>query len=143
MLKSSRIVVPQELRKRAVSIAHEGHQGIVKTKQLLRDKVWFPGIDNFVKEAIDECIACQANDQENKQMSQLPPASWHTLHIDFCGPFLTEEYLFVVIDAYSRFSEVDVARSTSASAVISKLDRVFATHGIPAVIRSDNGPYSK
>ena len=49
-----------------MSIAHEGHQEIVKSKQLLQEKVWFPGIDNFVIEAIDKCIACQANGQENK-----------------------------------------------------------------------------
>ena len=45
LLKGSQIVVPMQLREKAVSIAHEGHQGIVKTKQLLREKVWFPGID--------------------------------------------------------------------------------------------------
>ena len=144
VLHKSRIVVPVELRERAVSLAHEGHQGIVKTKKLIREKVWFPNIDNFVKEAIDKCIACQANSPENKpdplQMSPLPPAPWHTLHMDFCGPFPTGEYLFVVIDAYSRFPEVDIVHSTSASAIIPKLDRMFSTHGIPTVIRSDNGP---
>lgn len=31
-----------------VHLAHRGHQGIVKTKQLLREKVWFPGIDSLV-----------------------------------------------------------------------------------------------
>ena len=45
LLKGSQIVVPMQLREKAVSIAHKGHQGIVKTKQLLREKVWFPGID--------------------------------------------------------------------------------------------------
>ena len=50
-------------------------------------------------------------------MSPLPPEVWHTLHMDFCGPFPTGEYLFVVIDAYSRFPEVEIAHSTSASAI--------------------------
>ena len=69
-------------------------------------------------------------------------APWHTLHMDFCGPFTSGEYLFVVIDAYSRFPEVDIVRSTSASAIIPKLDRMFATHGIPTIVCSDNGPPS-
>ena len=72
-------------------------------------------------------------------MSPLPPTPWHTFHMDICGPFPAGEYLFVVIDAYSRFPEVDIVHSTSASAIIPKLDRIFATHGIPTVIRSDNG----
>ena len=32
-----------------LQLAHEGHQGIVKTKQLLRQKVWFPNIDAQVE----------------------------------------------------------------------------------------------
>ena len=40
ILRGTRIVVPQSLRKRVVSLAHEGHQGVVKTKERLRTKVW-------------------------------------------------------------------------------------------------------
>ena len=93
---------------------------------------------------IDKCIPCQANGPENRpdplQMSPLPPEPWHTLHVDFCGPFPTEEYLFVAIDAYSRFPEVEIVNSTSSTATIPKLERMFSVHGIPSVLRSDNGP---
>ena len=37
-----RNVVPASLRKRVLELAHEGHQGIVKTKDCLRSKVWWP-----------------------------------------------------------------------------------------------------
>ena len=57
-----------------------------------------------------------------------------------CGPFPTGEYLLVVIDAYSRFPEVDIVHSTAAKGTISKVERIFATHEILVVIRSDNGP---
>ena len=90
------------------------------------------------------CLACQANGPETRpdplQMSPLPPEPWHTVHIDFCGPFPTGEYLLVVIDAYSRFPEVDIVHSTAAKGTISKLERIFATHGVPTIVRSDNGP---
>ena len=144
ILRGSRIVIPKNLRDRAISIAHEGHQGLVKTKQLLCEKVWFPKIDNEVKKKIEQCTPCQANSCGSRpdplQMSPLPPKAWHTLHMDFCGPFPTGEYLFVVIDAYSRFPEVEIVHSTSASAIIPKLDRIFSTHGLPLIIKSDNGP---
>lgn len=39
LLHGTRIVVPQQLRSRILDIAHHGHRGIVKTKQLLRSKV--------------------------------------------------------------------------------------------------------
>jgi hypothetical protein len=60
--------------------------------------------------------------------------------MDFCGPLPTGEYLFVIIDAYSRFPEVEIVHSTSAKAIIPKMDRIFSTHGIPDTLRSDNGP---
>ena len=46
----------------------------------------------------------------------------------------------VVIDEYSRFVEVETVSSTSAAAVIPKLDKIFATHGIPELLKTDNGP---
>ena len=90
VLRGSRIVIPAKLRTRAINIAHEGHQGIVKTKQLLREKIWFPGMDDEVKRIVGNCLACQANGPnqypEPLQMSPLPPEPWHTVHVDFCGP---------------------------------------------------------
>ena len=55
---------------RAINIAHEGRQGI---KQLLREKVWFPGIDKEVQEVVGECIACQANGAD-KHPNVTPPS---------------------------------------------------------------------
>ena len=65
ILQDSRIVVPAALHDKAVSIAHEGHQGLVKTKQLIHEKIWFPGIDDTVQRMIKNCIACQANGPSN------------------------------------------------------------------------------
>ena len=144
ILRGSRIVIPRNLREQALNIAHEGHQGLIKTKQLLREKIWFPSIDKIAKQIIDKCLACQANSQpsppEPVKMSSLPQGPWDTIHIDFCGPFPTGEYVLVVIDAYSKFPEVEIIHSTSAQATIPKLDRIFATHGSPRLIKTDNGP---
>ena len=49
LLRGTRIVIPQSLRGRAVKLAHEGHQGIVKTKNRLRSKVWWPKMDRDVE----------------------------------------------------------------------------------------------
>ena len=86
ILRGTRIVIQSALRKRAMKLAHEGHQGLVKTKQLIREKVWFPGTDKEVKQVIDYCIPCQANTSSLHpsplQMSELPPEPWHTIHIE-------------------------------------------------------------
>ena len=100
-------VFPDSLHQRVISIAHESHQGLVKTKnKLLHEKIWLK-IDRDVKEMINQCVMCQASGPENcsdpLQMPPLPSEPWHTVHMDFCGPFPTGEYLFVVVDAYSQY----------------------------------------
>ena len=85
------------------------------------------------------CRAKQ-NPTEPITTTRMPKHPWTTLHVDFYGPLQTKEYLLVVIDRYSRFPEVDIVHSTKAAAVIPKLDRMFAVHGIPDVLISDNGP---
>ena len=144
ILRGTRIVLPTSLHHKAVSLAHAGHLGIVKTKQLLREKVWFPGIDDMVEKAIQHCIPCQAatpqNHMEPLKMSEIPKGPWQDVSIDFTGPFPSGEYLLVVVDEYSRFPEVEIVTSTAATTVIPKLDKIFSCLGIPAVAKTDNGP---
>jgi hypothetical protein len=144
ILRDNRIVLPKELQKRAVDICHEGHLGIVKTKQLLRSKVWFPGIDRLVESTVAHCMPCQAYTnstiREPLKMSSTPTGPWVETSIDFCGPFPDGSMLLVWIDDYSRYPEVEFVPSTSCQNVVPVMEKIIATHGIPTVIRSDNGP---
>ena len=70
----------------------------------------------------------------------MPKGLWLTIHADFFGPLPSNDYLLVVIDCYLRYPEVEVIRSTKASSVIPILDKIFAAHGIPQVLKSGNGP---
>lgn len=90
------------------------------------------------------CLACQSvTDKQNRfeplQMSDMPSGPWENLSADFCGPLPTGEYLFVVIDEYSRFPVVDILKSTAANATIPVLDKLISTFGLPKVIKTDNG----
>ncbi len=51
-LRGSRLLMPTVLREQTLKLAHEGNQGIVKTKQLLREKVWWPGIDKAIEQRV-------------------------------------------------------------------------------------------
>ena len=134
----------QFLHKKAITIAHSSHMGIIKTKQLLRETIYFPGLEQGVEKAVQGCLPCQACTNENKlellQMSEMPDGAWKELSTDLCGPFPTGESLLVVMDDYSRNPEVKVVRSTTAETIIPKLDEIFATHGVPEKLKSDNGP---
>ncbi|KAJ8050472.1 hypothetical protein HOLleu_03691 [Holothuria leucospilota] len=83
VLRDNCNIIASALRKRTVQLAHDVHQGIVRTKQLLRQKVWFPGMDSFVEDTIKTCIPCQATYVSHQQrplnMSPLPESSWSEL----------------------------------------------------------------
>jgi uncharacterized membrane protein len=70
----------------------------------------------------------------------MPDRPWEKVKVDFYGPLPSGHYVLVVIDCYSRFPEVETLKSISAKKVIPKLDSIFARHGIPAQLTSDNGP---
>ena len=59
LLKSNPIVIRTTLQERIVHLAHEGHLGIVKTKALEREKVWFPMMDKLVERTIKSLLSCQ------------------------------------------------------------------------------------
>ena len=45
VLRGTRVNEPKRLRVKAIELAHEGHQEMVKMKQRLPIKVWWPGFD--------------------------------------------------------------------------------------------------
>ena len=55
ILKGRKLVIPRKL----CQLAHESHQGVLKTKQLLCEKVWWPRMDKDLEEMIKTCHACQ------------------------------------------------------------------------------------
>ena len=91
VLKDKRIAVPENLRQRTLAIVHERHQRIVKTKTLLREKMWWPGIDRQVKSLIKSCHACQVTAQttaecEPLKISEIPKTSWKVIALYLQGP---------------------------------------------------------
>jgi len=143
VLRGTRIIIPLSLRSRVLSIVHEGHLGIRKTKELLRTKVWWPRIDYDVEDKVSSCITCtrlqEKQTKEPLQMTEMPDR-WHTLHIDVCGPLPSGEYLFGVVDSGSRWPEIFVLKSTKVESIISSLIYLFSNFGVPNTIVSDNGP---
>ncbi len=143
LLRGTRIVMPKSLRPRTLSLAHENHQGIVRTKQLLRQKVWWPGIDTEAENLIKACLPCQStmpqSVPEPLHPSTMPSRPWETVHIDLCGPFPTGESLLVCVDACSRWPEVAILHTTTSKVIIHHLQKFFVTHGLPEQVVSDNG----
>lgn len=143
ILRGARVVVPRALREHVLKEIHADHQGIVGSKALARTFVWWPCMDKEVETYVRKCSECAIH-QNNPQAVrshpwECPRYPWQRLHIDFAGPFLGHSYL-IVTDAYSKWPEVVVMQTTTSLATIKVLMQIFATHGLPERIVSDNGP---
>jgi hypothetical protein len=53
---------------------------------------------------------------------------------------LDSKHYLVIIDYFSRYIELTELRSQTANAVIGAMKCIFARHGIPSIVCSDNGP---
>ena len=129
VLRGTRIVVPRELQKKVLDLAHEGHQGIVKTKKSLRTKVWWPGIDKQAEKKCRECFVCQLVTKHVPpppiKPRRLPDRAWQKVALDLLGPLPGGEYLLVMVDYFSRWMELDVIRSTTSVTTIKCVDTIF------------------
>ena len=80
ILRGTRIVTPDTLQKKALNLAHATHQGLVNTRALIREKIWFPGIDKSVKDMIDRCRPCESVSRpdplEPLKMAKLLEGPW-------------------------------------------------------------------
>ena len=143
VLRGVRIVMPSKLRARCVALAHEGHLGIVGTKQNLRTKVWWPGVDKAAERFCKSCHGCQltarVDPPEPLKTTPLPDGPWVDVAVDLMGPLPSGENLLVVVDYFSRYYEVEIMRSTTTDKVIDRLENIFTTHGYPVNLKTDNG----
>ena len=144
LLRGERLVVPRNLQQKIVDAAHEGHQGITKTKNFLRSRLWFPGMDAMVERTVRGCMSCQvATPQTSRmplKMTPLPAETMEKISTDFYGPLPTGEYLLLVTCKYSRFPFIEMVTSTAAKAVIPKFEKLFSEFGYPMEITAYNGP---
>ncbi|CAI5780663.1 XP_028571632.1uncharacterized protein K02A2.6-like [Podarcis lilfordi] len=143
LLWGDRVVIPQRLRQCVLEALHVGHPGIIKMKALARCYVWWPNMDDAISAWVSACQACQelrpAPLAAKGHTWETPKTPWSRVHIDLAGPFHGRTFM-VVVDAYSKWLEVALIPSTTTEAVIRVLRGLFATHGCPDVLVSDNGP---
>ena len=132
ILKQQRIVLPQCYHKSLVKLAHVGHQGIYKTKEALRSKVYFVNMEKAVEAAILRCIPCQAVGKEKApaklKTMPLPRQVLANCKYGLHRPIPNENDIFVAINQRSRYPELEFVKSTSATVLINALDRIFSSY---------------
>ena len=112
-------------------------------KSLARAYIWWPKLDSDIENLARSCAVCQQTSSLPSKAPlhpwEWPSRPWSRLHLDFAGPFLGHMYL-VVVDAYSKWLDVQLMNSITSESTIAKLKDIFTTHGLPQKIVTDNGP---
>ena len=128
------------MRPKIVSLAHEGHLGIVGTKQNLRSKVWWPGCERDAEIFVKTYHGCQltirSDPPEPIRSTKLPTGPWVDVAVEFLGPLPTGESILVVVDYYSRYYEYAVMKSTTPERTVQALDTDCLLHYTLTMVHS-------
>ncbi|KAK3778377.1 hypothetical protein RRG08_059969, partial [Elysia crispata] len=141
LLYDDRIVIPGDLRLDILNRLHESHLGMNKFKALAQTSVWWPNISSQIEDMVRKCQTCAKLRPEVREPllpSSISERPWIRVAMDLFD-YKGSTYL-VVTDYYSRWPELRLLENLSSSCVINKLKSIFAIHGIPDNVISDNGP---
>lgn len=144
LLRGDRLIIPTTLRPQILRCAHDGHPRMSVMKRRLRQKVWWPKIDDCVEKFVKHCESCTlvsaVGPPEPMCRTRMPDKPWCEVAIDFLGPLPSGHSLLVLVDYFSRFTEVVVMKHTTTELTIQALFETFSRFGVPETLRSDNGP---
>lgn len=117
-------------------------RGIERMKQLARKYCFWKNIDRDIEYLVRSCPNCAMVRKnpakvETHQWDE-PLLNFQRVHIDYAGPFQNHHF-FVLVDAKSKWPEIRVIKyAPTSEKTICLLKDIFATHGLPEVIVSDN-----
>jgi len=138
-----RVVIPTAFRQKVMAELHQGHQGVVRMKALVCSHFWWPCLDKDIGELAKTCAACKAVKNAPTKAPlhpwAWPTSPWQRVHVNFAGLFAGRMFLLVV-DVHSKWPEIHIMPTTTASKIISVLREMFARYGLPQQLASDNGP---
>ena len=137
---NNRIFIPKPLRTIVLEQFHDNHPGISGMKSLARSLIWFPGMDKEIEYLVRTCNVCQSVRskpcQNNRVQWPTPCRVWSRLHIDHF--FIEGKTCLIVVDASSKYIEVELVSNTSVKETIDALRVVFSRNGLCDIVVSDN-----
>jgi hypothetical protein len=142
--------VPQLMEQQILCMYHDnfGHVGPDKVIELITRLYWFPKLRQKVHDYVSNCLKCITFSPISKKQGLLhnipkDDVPFSTIHIDHFGPLPKTQqrfqYIFEVIDAFSKFIKLYPCRSTDAKEVTKHLSHYFQDYSRPLRIISDRG----
>ena len=145
ILRGDKILLPPSLQEEAVMLAHQGsHPGCSQVTSRVRSHFWFPQLNTFIEQQIQQCHACQIHTPSHKHApltsAPLPSQPWENVSLDLFGPLPNQHHILVARCNQTKFPDARVVKSTAAKDVIPALARTYNNFGNPHIHKSDNGP---
>ena len=141
ILFCTRLVIPKDRQLCVLKAIHESHFGVEKCKVTAQTCVYWPHINNAVEQYVQACSVCnmynRANQKEPLLLYSVPMRLWDKIGADYFS-FAAQDYLLAV-DYFSKYPEVVRVDNKSAETTV---EVMFARHGIPTTIISDNVPFN-
>ena len=132
LLCDDRILIPRSMQLQILDC---------ECRSRARTSVWWPGLFPQIDELITRCHTCAKEKPTPRDQlipSSFPARPWERVATGLYD-FQRRKYI-IVVDYYSRWFDIKELSDETSHSVIKALKEVFATHGIPDVIMSDNGP---
>ena len=144
------IVVSKFASRRILNDAHQqvGHLGVAKTFEMVQRGFYWPGFFEDVEEFCKNCEVCARNKVVPRPRSpmkpiEIVPVPFYMIGVDLIGPLkLTKQgnkYILSIIDYYTKYVEAIALSTQEAETVVRALEEVFARHGMPSVLLTDQG----
>ena len=123
-------VLPKPFRKQALETCHDevGHLGIERTTSLLKDRSYWPGMEDDIEEYVKTCPRCLKFKAipERAELNIIDVTRpLELVHIDFLtieAPKKDKDVnILVVTDHFTRYAQAYVTRSKTAPVVANTL----------------------
>ena len=149
----SQLVIPATLRDDVMRSFHDaklggGHQGIERTRELIKRKYYWHKMDADIEFYVKSCDICQRTKQlYHGYRAPLRPLPVEDLfqrwHMDILGPLPESQgykYIILFVDSFSKWCEAFPMKTQLATEVADILyNEIICRYGAPSSILSDRG----
>ena len=124
LLWGNRIVIPFCFQARVMDALHSTHIGISSMKNLARQYLWWPKIDNDTEMKVKGYSICAVLGHDPPptvlHLWEWPNKPWSRVHVDYAGPFLGKMLILLV-----KWIEVHITNASTTAVTIEKLKLTF------------------
>ena len=132
LMRGSRLVIPRDQHARVLKQLHYSHQGIQRSRDRARQSVWWPELSKELEETVKNCSKIQS--------PKSPTSPTRQNALTYHGREWEKTNYLLMINYFSRWIEIAKLEQTTSQCVIDHIRSIFAQHGIPETLISDNGP---